>query len=216
MTRTTARATAVLATLGAALATPTAAQAAELVVGGQCFATSQRIPITGTGFTPGAFVVLRGDVSSSATADQNGSFIVNPLAPFVSGPVPKEMKVEATESGAPAPSAAATFPVIRDLFFVDAKLSGKPSSKVRWRFAGFRPGEPVYGHFRFKGRTIRNYRFGTAQGPCGTLTARARRLPVGKLRYGTWKLKFDSSRSYSAKTPGRLGSLTVFRTFRRR
>jgi hypothetical protein len=198
------------------LALPAGAQAATLSVQQTCFVSGADARVVGTGYTPGALVRLEGtDLSGSATADAAGN-IDTTVRPYLTGGnrvTPKTFTLTASEGGAPL--ASVSFPVVGDLFMVDANLNGPPSSTVRWRFAGFQPGKPVYGHYRFGGRTIRNYRFGVAKGPCGTLTARARRLPT-KVRYGTWKLKFDSRRSYSAKEPGRLGEMRIFKRFSRR
>lgn len=199
-------ATAALATL------PASAPAATLTFGAPCAVSGDAVPVSGTGFAPGKGVQLRGEgVSGFATADAAGAF-AGSVTGFTSARTVQKVPVTATQDGVAVTSA--TLSLIREAFLVDANLNGSPRSVVRWRFAGFPSGRSVYGHFRLRGKTYRNYRFGRATGPCGTLTARARRLPVSRLRYGTWRLKFDASRRYSSSAPGRLGTLTVFRTFR--
>jgi hypothetical protein len=202
--------TAVVAALGA----PAAAQGATLTAQGSCFASTAAVPVTGAGFTPGSTVNIKGDsIFESVTADAAGNLAAAVNVPLVRGSTPKTLTITAEEVQNPANKATLSFPVVAEPFVVDASLNGNPRSTVRWRFAGFKTGEPIYGHFRFGGRTIRNYRFGVAKGVCGTLSVRARRLPVARLRYGKWTLKFDQSRSYSTKVPGRGGSLTIFRSF---
>jgi hypothetical protein len=62
---------------------------------------------------------------------------------------------------------------------------------------------------------VKNYRFGRATGPCGTLTVRARRVPVStsRLRTGTWRLQLDNRRTYRrTATPRRVVRFRIFRT----
>jgi hypothetical protein len=59
-----------------------------------------------------------------------------------------------------------------------------------------------------------NFRFGRAQGPCGTLTVRARRVPVAasRLRTGVYRLQLDTRRTYDRTTsPRRVVRFRVFR-----
>lgn len=203
------------AALAATLAVPAAAQGATLTVGGPCFASGESVPLTGTGFTPNAPVTIVGSagVDGSATADAAGNLVAQVTASTRSIS-PRTVAIEAREGRRTVAQAA--FPLVAEPYGVDVDLDGDPRSTVRWRFAGFPTGRPVYGHFRLRGRTLRNFRFGVAEGPCGTLSTRARRLPVRTLRFGTWRLKFDARRTYSTEGPGRLGTLRIFRTVRRR
>ena len=59
-----------------------------------------------------------------------------------------------------------------------------------------------------------NFRFGRAQGPCGTLTVRAPRVPVAatRLRTGVYRLQLDNRRTYARTTsPRRVVRFRVFR-----
>jgi hypothetical protein len=207
------RSVAVLAA-AAALAAPAAAHASTVAVQGSCFVSSQPIAFTGTGFTPGATVTISGDVFGSTVADAAGNITASVSAPFVSTVAPKRVALTATDSANPANRTGAFVPVIRDLLFTNAPLSGRPRQKTTWRFAGFAPGAAVYGHYRYHGRTVKNYRFGTASGPCGVLTVRARRVPVasGSLHSGTWTLQLDQRQHYSRSGARRVVQFRLFRT----
>ena len=119
-----------------------------------------------------------------------------------------------TSSGLPPVTTPVTFinaPVVRK-----GPSTGSPRRTLTWSFAGFaQPGAPIYAHIRFGKRTVRNFRFGTA-GPCGTLTKRAASLPVARsqLRTGTWRLQFDSSRTYKLDRTKPSYSSRVFYTRR--
>jgi hypothetical protein len=204
------------AALAAALAAPASAAAAPaLSVQGSCFgatppkgASFATAPLTGTGFTPGASVSFGGDVTGFVVADERGAFQHALRLPFYDRATPRTLEVTATEDQNAAQTAATSFPIVADVFTVEANLNGNPRSRITWRFAGFRTGETIYGHFRHP-KSKRNYRFGVAKGDCGTLTVRARRLPVPRILNGLWRLRFDHSPVFSAKEPGRTGSIRI-------
>ncbi len=199
----------------AALAAPAAADAASIGAQGTCFVSGQPVPIAGAGFTPGAFASLGGDAFGSGQADGAGNLAAPVSAPTVSTIAPRTITITATDSANPANTAATQFPVVRDLLVSNAPVSGRPRQRTTWRFAGFAPGRPIYGHFRFDGRTRRNYRFGVAVAPCGTLVVRAPRVPVRSLRSGRWILQVDQHRTYRRSGPRRVFRFQLFRTLLR-
>jgi hypothetical protein len=199
----------------AALAAPAAADAATLAPQGACFVSGQPIPLVGTQWVPGRPVSITGGASGAATSDAAGNFATSVAAPFVRTIAPQTVTVTATDPANPTITVAAAFPVIRDVVLSNAPVSGRPRQKTTWRFAGFPPGRTIYGHYRVGGRTVKNYRFGRATGPCGTLTVRARRVPVAasRLRTGTWRLQLDNRRTYRrTASPRRVVRFRIFRT----
>ena len=76
--------------------------------------------------------------------------------------------------------------------------SGFKSTRAirKWSFSGFQDtSRPIYGHFRFGGKTRANYRFGKPTGPCGLLSKRAPGIPA-RSRAGTWTIQIDQNRAY--------------------
>jgi len=207
------RSAAVLA-LSAALAAPAAADASGIAVQGTCFVSGSRIPLTGFGFTAGAPVSISGGAFGSTVADASGNIAASVSAPVVSTIAPKRVAITVTDSANPANRTGAFVPVIRDVLISNAPLSGRPRQKTTWRFAGFPSGTAVYGHYRYQGRTIKNYRFGKPTGPCGTLSVRARRVPVAssRLHSGTWTLQLDQRRHYRRSGARRVIRFRLFRT----
>ena len=63
-------------------------------------------------------------------------------------------------------------------------------------------------------RQVKNYRFGKPTGPCGTLSVRARRVPVSSssLHSGTWTLQLDQRRHYQRSGARRVIRFRLFRT----
>jgi hypothetical protein len=199
---------------GAALAAPAAADASGIAVQGACFVTGAPVPITGFGFTAGAPVSIGGDAFGSTVADPSGNIAASVSAPFVTTVAPKTITISATDGANPANVAGAQFPVIARIFNTNAPLNGRPRQKTTWRFAGFPAGTAIFGHFRFHGRTMKNYRFGKPTGACGTLTVRARRMPMpaSRIRRGSWTLQLDQRRHYRRSGARRVIRFTIIRT----
>jgi hypothetical protein len=205
------RAAALAVLLAAVLAGPAAA--ADLTVQGTCFASGQQVLVTGTTFTPLAPVTIGGDVAATAQADATGAFQVPIAAPAVAGLDPRTVTVTAVDGANAANTATLRLNVVRAAFGSNLPIAGRPHDTTTWRFAGFAPGRPIYAHFLLGGRSRGDYRFGVAGGACGTLTARAPRIPgVRSLRPGRWTLKLDQRRTYHETTPG---SEATFRIVRR-
>jgi hypothetical protein len=202
-------------TAAAALGAPGAAHGATLAVTGACFAQGAAVPVVGARWQPGSSVRIGGDASGSARADGAGNIATQIAAPPVRTITPRAVTITAREPANPAFAARALFPVIRDVLLSNAPLGGRPRHKTTWRFVGFPVrGAAIYGHYRFRGRTIKNYRFGRPTGPCGTLTVRARRVPIApsRLRSGRWTLQLDERRHYRRTGARRVIRFRIFRT----
>lgn len=184
--------------------------AATLQVDRVCYASTDIVSLSGTGFSPpGGSVRLAGPVSGDTVTNDSGAFSTSILAPIVRTARPKEYTIEAVDqTGA---RATITISVARATAWTNAPTDGDPTQRVTWRFAGFfTVGAPIYAHLRYHGRTVRDYRFGVPSGPCGELTVTARRLPIRRgLRAGTWQIKLDQSRRYRTAEPGRMLNVRV-------
>jgi hypothetical protein len=195
------------------LLAPAGASAASLTVKGTCFAARQRVAVSGTAFTPGTPVAIAGDVTGAAQADAAGTFTTEITAPPVAELGPRLVTVTAVDRANPANTARLRLKVVREAYGSNRPVAGRPREIARWRFAGFVPAQPIYAHFLLDGRSRGDYRFGVAQGDCGTLTAGAPRIPgVRGLVPGRWTLKLDQRMTYHEATPG---SEVRFRIVRR-
>lgn len=187
----------------AVLALPAGAGAADLTVRDQCFAAQQHVVISGTSFTPGAPVTISGDVAGAAQANDAGIFTTELITPAMTGLGPKTLKLTAVDGVNPANTATVRLRVVREAYGSNRPIAGRPDEVTTWRFAGFAPDRPVYAHFLLDGRARGDYRFGVAQGICGTLTAHAARIPgVRTLQPGHWSLKLDQRMTYRESAPG--------------
>jgi hypothetical protein len=223
------RALAAVAALAAAAANAAPASAATLTVP-PCIVEYGspgllNLGIAGTGFTPGGFVAIESMTAAnpapqpvtSSTADPAGNFITKTGALGFNkfDTTDQTYTVIATDRMNPAITATTTLRQVR--FGFDAKPdSGQPGRRVLYTARGFAPGQPVYGHFRFGGKTRRNIKIGIAAAPCGTVSRRMRLLPT-KLRFGTWSVYMDQARVFSPRTSSTglsaKGRLVISRTF---
>jgi hypothetical protein len=202
------------AAVAGALAAPAAADAAAIAVQGGCFISGAPVPVSGSGFTAGAPVSIGGGAFASTVADAAGNFSATVSAPPVTTVAPRTISITATDGANSANAAAGQFAVIARALNTNAPLNGRPRQKTTWRFSGFPAGTAIYGHYRFRGRTIKNYRFGKPTGPCGVLSVRARRMPIpaSRIARGTWTLQLDQRRHYRRSGARRVIQFTIVRT----
>ncbi len=214
------RRTPIIALLGAglgALAVPAAATAGTVATELPCYVERQPARVVLTGFTPNVTVQVEGDqIVATGVTDAAGNATLPFTAPLrrTARPGSSEVVLTARELTGPAPQPPATV-AFRVATFGFATNAGTTSPKAirTWTFSGFQPGKPIYGHFRFKGRTRANFRFGVAEGPCGELRKRAPGFPVrGRVPSGTWRVQIDQRRTYARSTTPKLATTTTIFT----
>jgi hypothetical protein len=205
--------------LGAA---PSAAAAATISVDRACYADpGQRkdtVILTGSGFTPNAQyqVTLDGRplTGGTGTTDGAGNLSGTFTSPELAGGTRAHRYTLGVQEGANAPTA--TFQVSRLLADFTPAAGDPQSLKVRFEVFGFGlsgvAAPPIYLHYvrPGSGKVERTIRLGTGKGVCGTIprTARHRLFPF-PARRGTWRLQFDTSKTY---VPGTKKSTFLFFT----
>lgn len=186
--------------------------------------TAPPLAVTGSGFGPGAQVTLRrGARSISGVAGADGTISAQ-LSVFdlLTGTVPRStpFTVVAEDAGGPGgnPPAQGVSNTINlraaPLAFSATPKRARPSAKVTFKLSGFTPDLPIYAHYRYGGKVRANVKFGRASNPCGLLTVKRRQIPVANPQTGLWRVQFDQSPRFSAKSTPRLSaSINVFRTY---
>ncbi len=203
----------------AALAAPAAAQAATFTasVTKPCYGTSDRVPVAGTGFTPGRGVTIRQGAITlrrGPTADAAGAF--SGAAPVQ--PIPTNEQIGAF--GAIDQTNPAIFAVTQPIRFSSLGITGRKAGAngliQRIRARGFTNGRrTLYAHVRRNGRNIKTLRIGALKGACRTLSVR-KRFFSSNARPGVYRLYFDTFRRFKKVRVQQLaGELTVFRIVRR-
>ena len=196
----------------AVLSVPSGARAGDVTTVGRCFSSAQPLTLSGSAFTANARVAIAGDVTGSAQADASGAFSTTVTAPTVTELGPRTVTMIMIDQSNPANTATMRVRVVREPYGSNLPLAGRPRDTTTWRFAGFIPDRPIYGHFLLGGRLRGSHRFGVARGVCGTLRVRAARIPgVERVATGRWTLKLDQRRSFRRSGPG---AVTTFRISR--
>lgn len=210
-----------VAALACAAATP--ADAAPAIRTLPCIgyvAGQSTMPIFGTGFSPGGAVMLYTNTVGkptpvplvTPTVSLIGAFQLQLAPPQFSSPSKnlQTFKLIAQDATAPnAPVVVATqFQLVR-FGLTQSPAAQYPGQPVTYTARGFRPGKPVYMHFRFAGITRRTVTLGTAAAPCGVVSRTISALPT-KIRYGAWKAYVDQTKQFASATrPQWIDSFTI-------
>jgi hypothetical protein len=199
--------------VGAALAVALAADAsaAQITIDSRCAAGDGEVTITGSGFSPEGLVKITGldEAADYALADERGGFSEKFLTPPVDDFRAHAHTITATDTDVRTLTATAHLTLVQELYITNLPVAGAPRELVTWLFAGWTPGRVLFGHFVYKGRLRKTYRYGTARGACGTLSTTAPRFPT-RPRRGRWYIQFDQSKAYDRGTrPRRETHVTV-------
>ena len=173
-------------------------------------AGDETLPILGSDFTPNGLVRVFTNSAASRTPRALVLSPVNALGAFTTSTLPPPfvppnrnrqrfnlIGYDTTNPAAPI-VAMSRFEIVR-FGLTRSPLPSRPRQRVTFTARGFRPGRPVYVHFRFAGRTRRTVNLGIARPPCGIASKRLPALPA-RIRYGTWETYVDQTRRFSQRT----------------
>jgi len=216
LARSAACAVLALASAGVAAA---GASAATIGVTAPCVVNissgGAQMQVVGNGFAAGDSIELTtnsGGGFGMATADATGAFSTLITAPTLSNNGPGEATFTLTaidETTSLLANPTTTF-LLANLAVATKPMEAKPSKKVTFTFSGFLPGTEIYAHYLHGKKVTATARFGRAVAPCGLLKTKAKLYP-GKRKFQTYKVQFDDSRHYSAKTlPRWVSTLSIF------
>ena len=170
---------------------------------------SPALRISGSGFTPGGSVsVVRGRKAVSGVVREDGAFDADLSVIDILGsrlPAVRTLTVRAQD----ASGAVSNTLRLRaaPLAFSATPERATPSSRVLFRFSGFRPGRMIHAHYVFEGRVRAHARMAKAKAPCGTAAARRVQIPVANPAVGTWTVQFDNSARYSPRSRPRVSAV---------
>jgi hypothetical protein len=203
--------------VGAALAAlallPATAQAAALAPLKPCYVsvtqptgskTTETLDVGGSGFTPGALVDVKFDEKLDRTiqADAAGNLPPQMLSSPYQAKGQGTFTLVAAERGNPANTVAV--PSRKTALTLKLKpREASPSSRVRFKGAGFTAQKGVWAHYLYKGKLRRTVRLvKRIANPCGTFSVKRRQIPVKHPRLGRWRLQVDQQRRYSRAPDG--------------
>jgi hypothetical protein len=200
--------------VAAVFGAPASASAADVAVDQECYAEGGTMGVSGSGYTPSSIATLTLDGTTySADTDPTGAFSTTLSAPTTSLKHPGAQQFSLSTRDVDT-GAEATLAINVAKTGVDGvPARSKPHKRITWNIAGFPGSKPIYGHWRFGGKTRGDHRMGIPTGPCGVLRVKARQIEA-PVRFGLWKVQFDFNRRYDKHaTPRATVSITVFRTF---
>jgi hypothetical protein len=168
----------------------------------------------GSGYTPGDPVLITSDegtVDTSVRADSRGHIAGRADAPTPYFATPGAMAIGLTaedQTTAGKTITARATVNVTELGWEHGSTKRQPglralTEKTSWSFSGFMPGQPIYGHYLYKGKEVALARFGRAQPPCGTLKVRARLYPATP-HHSSFSIQYDDSHAYSKKSQPRI------------
>jgi hypothetical protein len=181
-----------------ALALPSSASAAELIVSPQkrCYSSGESVNLLGTGFSPlGSATVTRdGTPLGSLNTDANGAFNGVLTVAQNSG---KRAKTYTATDGTDSSLTASTQITVSSVRVGLAPASGAPGRLLTLTARGFTTGRTLWAHVT-RGRSTRNLKIGRLKGACGNLKTRRRLLPRNAA-VGVYTIQFDTFRRYNSR-----------------
>jgi hypothetical protein len=199
--------------VGAALAAlallPATAQAAALAPLKPCYVSATRaaresVDLSGNGFTPGSLVDIRlnGVLDRTLQADAAGN-----LPPQIL-PSPYQAKGQGTftltaaERGNPANTVALPSRTTALTLKLKPKRA-RPSTRIRFKGAGFTAQKAVWAHYLYKGKVRKTVRLvKRIDNPCGTFSVKRKQIPIKRPKLGVWRLQVDQQKRYSRAPDG--------------
>ncbi len=180
------------------------------------------IQISGSGFTPNSYVILRTSSKAKPAPQSLGTASTNAAGAFatVTGAaffntfktVDQKFNLIVYDGANPAVIALGAFRQVR-LSYSRVPSSSRPAKTVKHIALGFPVGKTVWAHFRHHSKTRATKKLGTASAPCGKVTKRMRALPA-KSRLGTWKVYVDQKQRFSLSSrPQVRASFTITQKF---
>jgi hypothetical protein len=213
---------AAVATVAVAFAAPPAVWSATLTPSPEkpCYRggpddNGEPVNLLGEGFSPSTKIDVsrNGEPFGELNSDANGAF--NGLIQRLVQTTGQERRVyRATDSVDPARRASVRLLVSAVEVNLGPPDGVAPGRRVRIGARGFTSGKTLFAHI-VRERTVRNMRIGRLKGPCRKLLA-YKRLFGEKAQVGTYKVQFDTSRSYLARTPVKIPFTVKIRQVSRR
>jgi hypothetical protein len=179
-----------------ALAVPSAASAAELVVSPKkrCYSSGETVTLDGTGFSPsGSATVTRdGTPLGALTSDANGAFSGRLTLAQASG---RKTKTYTATDGTDSTLTASAQIIVSAVRVDLTPKNGSPGRVMTVNARGFTTGKTLWAHV-IRGKSKRNLKVGGLKGACGDLKTRRRLLPQNAA-LGVHTVQFDTFKRYS-------------------
>jgi hypothetical protein len=157
--------------------------------------TTETISVTGSGFTPGADILLQldGNAAGRAIAGSDGSLVSTLSAPSQNSGE-REFTITAIDPTL-GPVTATT--LVTRLHVTVSPRKAKPTQTVTFTGRGFTtPDLPVFAHYTLRGKNRTTVRLAQPAGPCGTFSVKRRQFPMRRPATAEWLLRIDQDRRF--------------------
>jgi hypothetical protein len=194
----------------ALIAAPAASAAGTVATTQGCFVAQGtegvNVSVTGSGFTPGEAVFaqipapggLAGFTEITVAPDGTIAGTIENVFPATIDPVAENETMQVM--GVLSSQILAESPFQITNLGVATKPAVAPYSKVvKYTFAGFRTGKPIFGHYSRHGKLVLTHKFGKATGACGILHTKAKLFPGSGPKAAKYKVQFDDSKKLNPK-----------------
>jgi hypothetical protein len=203
--------------VGAALAAlallPATAQAAALAPLKPCYISvtqptgskvTEPLDLAGNGFTAGSLVDVsfNGKLDRTIQADAAGNLPPQMLQSPYQAKGQGTFTLTAAERGNPANTVALPSRTTALTLKLKPKRA-RPSTRIRFKGAGFTAQKAVWAHYLFRGKVRKTVRLvKRIHNPCGVFSVRRKQIPVKNPKLGRWRLQVDQQRRYSRAPDG--------------
>jgi hypothetical protein len=199
--------------VGAALAAlallPATAQAAALAPLKPCYVSAtptarESVDLGGNGFTPGSLVdvSLNGTLNRTLQADAAGNLPAQILQSPYQAKGQGTFTLTAAERGNPANTVSLPSRTTALTLKLKPKRA-RPSTRIRFKGAGFTAQKAVWAHYLYKGKVRKTVRLvKRIKNPCGTFSVKRKQIPIKRPKLGVWRLQVDQQKRYSRAPDG--------------
>jgi hypothetical protein len=203
--------------VGAALAAlallPATAQAAALAPLKPCYISvtqptgskvTEPLDLAGNGFTAGSLVDVsfNGRLDRTIQADAAGNLPPQSLQSPYQAKGQGTFTLTAAERGNPANTVALPSRTTALTLKLKPKRA-RPSTRIRFKGAGFTAQKAVWAHYLYKGKVRKTVRLvKRIKNPCGTFSVKRRQIPIKRPKLGVWRLQVDQQKRYSRAPDG--------------
>jgi hypothetical protein len=207
--------------VGAALAAlallPATAQAAALAPLKPCYisvtqtspgaapqVTRESLDLAGNGFTAGSLVDVsfNGKLERTIQADAAGNLPPQILQSPYQAKGQGTFTLTAAERGNPANTVALPSRTTALTLKLKPKRA-RPSTRIRFKGAGFTAQKAVWAHYLYKGKVRKTVRLvKRIKNPCGTFSVKRKQIPIKRPKLGVWRLQVDQQKRYSRAPDG--------------
>jgi hypothetical protein len=166
--------------------------------------TRESLDLAGNGFTAGSLVDVsfNGTLDRTIQADAAGNLPPQILQSPYQAKGQGTFTLTAAEQGNPANTVALPSRTTALTLKLKPKRA-RPSTRIRFKGAGFTAQKAVWAHYLYKGKVQKTVRLvKRIKNPCGTFSVKRKQIPIKRPKLGVWRLQVDQQKRYSRAPDG--------------